>query len=253
MTDESEYFNKVWFNTPDGSWLAKSFVELVATETYLPLSEVEKRTLPEELMDLVYAYDRYQAGNKLALLDALFLCQTSNLPLPDWLIEGLRDFIVQAVHGRPMGQQGRGKAPLAEAREAVKRWKRYETFRRIRYAQEQPKDDFWGVLAIPSETAALINAGKIKDIGTTRDDAMRVTCLSLRGTFAQCSFATLSRSMHLFESAENESSMISHETQVALGLASDMPPELVGEFSMTADQITIEHSLSILGDKNAEE
>jgi hypothetical protein len=59
--------------------------------------------------------------------------------------------------------------------------------------------------------------------------------------------------MHLFESAENESSMISHETQVALGLASDLPPELVGGFSMTADLTTIERSLSILGDTDVRE
>jgi hypothetical protein len=233
MTDESEHFNKVWFNTPDGSWLAKAFVELAARETYLPVSEVKNRILPHELMDIVDAYDRYRAGNKLALLDALFSCQSSNLPLPNWLIEGLRDFIVQVIQGQPLGRQGRGKSPLAEARESVKRWKRYETFRLIRYAQKHPEGDLLRVLAIPSETAALINAGKLKGIGTTREDALEVTCLSLRGTFARCSLGTLSRSMHLFEDAENDVSMISHETQVALGLANDLPPELVGGFSIT--------------------
>lgn len=232
MNDECENYEDSWFKTPDGPWLAKALYEHRAIESFSPDLETYDNKLPSFFFDLVEACTRYEGGNKLALLDALFFCQDNNIPLPEWVVTGLSDFFVLAVQGTALGKRGRGNTPVAEARDTVKRWKRYETYRRIRLAQSRPDGDILGIIAIPSETAALINAGKIMTIGNTRDEALHVTWMSLRGTFAQCALSTLERSMDTFETAEDDTHMISHRTQVALGFATDASPELLGDFGI---------------------
>jgi hypothetical protein len=218
---------------PNLDWL----VEMIAEHARRPEGdgpiEINLASIPAFFQDLRDAFDRFQDGNWLALLDALQVCRDERLPPPIWVCDGFQTFIVRSITEESLGQRGRGNSPLAKAREAAKQAKRRETYLRIRLAQKiggKPNgaepEDFVFALTIPSETTVLIKAGKLKGLGTSVEDAVKATELSLRGTFAQASYATLLKECRKMR---DDTFDTSHETRVALGFETDALPELLGD------------------------
>lgn len=197
--------------------------------------------LPAFFSDLRNTWQNFLEGNWLALLDALAICHEHELPVPDWLQNGLREFVVSSVRGETLGRRGKGNSPLAQVRDEWKRRKRAQVFQQIRLAQSLPasaNDGLVFALFLPEETLRLFREGKVRSVGTTREDAIRLTFESLRGTPAQASISTLDRMMTEYTSTVGEFD-VSKELLIDLGLETDGPPDLefLGFHFMSIDEL----------------
>lgn len=172
--------------------------------------------LPGYFADLRRVFDTHEDGGMLVLLDGLRICRENKLPPPEWLEAGLRRMVIDFALGRAAGKKGRGNTPLAKELLRMKKAKRAEVFRRIRYMQQLEPEPILEAIMLPTETQHVMLAGKLKSLGTTREEALRATEISLRGTFAQASFATLDREMSEYQ-LEDEN-RLSPELSEELGL-----------------------------------
>lgn len=212
-------------------WLLNLMLDYELRGKLVQTEPLDLSNQPYFLEDLRDAYEAFTDGNTLAVLDALEICRSNSLPLPDWIANGLTDIIVDAVSGKSLGKKGRANSPLAQAREALKVAKRTSYFGRIRVAQQIPlvepfpSGNFAFAFMLPPETSILLASGKIKSLGSTRSDALEILELSLRGTFAQTSLATLTKMMTKYESEIGYE--ISDQTLERFGLAPDRSKELL--------------------------
>lgn len=200
-------------------WLLKLCLyhhQRTAKEPHEPLN-ISK--LPHFFTDLRCASENFADGNWLALLDALAICREHELPVPDWLEKGVRDFVITSVKGFSHGKRGKENSPLAQVKDEWKRQKRAEIFRRIRIVQSYQGEgaDLLLALMLPHETKRLLQTGRVASVGTTREDAIQLTFMSLQGTEAQASLATLDRNMTEYLTTISEFD-ISQELRVELGL-----------------------------------
>lgn len=69
---------------------------------------------------LPHIQKRYEAGNPLALFDGIVACGRAEIPLPPWLISGLKTHLVESMTGRNKGARGRSNTPLGRQREKLK-------------------------------------------------------------------------------------------------------------------------------------
>jgi hypothetical protein len=187
------------------------------------------------VQELINAAARFDAGNWLALLDAIQICEEQHLELPGWTNDGLRRFFVESLNGG-LGRKGRGNTPLAKARDALARIVRKRTVQEIRNAQKlvsqadtEEVKNLWLMLALPDETKRLLSSGKLKSIGETADDAIEIAHLSLAGTFARGTVETIRKQYY---SADEFNFQLSHGTLVLLGLATDDLPAAFGGFGV---------------------
>lgn len=160
------------------------------------IDEAEEEEFENMLMQI-------ESGQWLALLDAIYFCQGLRLPLPEHLLTKISEFFAAALSGSSLGKKGRGNSPLAKARNAAIRERRYWLVAGIRSAQRYfsnhplPKAedgtlgdegfDLIGRLFLPPDVENLYWSGEIKSFGSTVDDAISIAAKCLRGTNASLS------------------------------------------------------------------
>ncbi|SFU00087.1 hypothetical protein [Sedimentitalea nanhaiensis] len=198
------------------------------TSEDMPLDYSNPPNIVQELKD---AFDRFEAGNVIALLDALHICRSDNLPTPDWILSGMEKFILGTIMDGAPGKPGRSNNPLSRARQALKHEKQREVIRGIRNAQKFPPEAEWfHALALPNEVKRFFEAHGPRPLGSNLQDAVEIAEICLRGTEYQATFSTLER---LAKSASEATYEISEQSvREALGLnALDDPPASYGSFS----------------------
>lgn len=129
---------------------------------------------------LEHIQERYEAGNFLALFDALIACQKAQCVMPDWLAGALKDFLVASLKRELPRKDGRSGNALAQSRDLFVHSARYKEVWTIR--QYQKNNDF---LMLSRRAKILAIAGKFEEFKKNWDDAYKMASLALRGTFAQ--------------------------------------------------------------------
>jgi len=122
--------------------------------------------------------DRFEAGNALALHDAIILCEDAELPMPGWLAEALKILLRLGFDGDIKGQRGKGNSFLGETRKTRIAHARALSVKPIRKVQVDRRN--WRSLYLPIRPRFL--AGEIDDFGCNEEDAFEIASLALRGT-----------------------------------------------------------------------
>jgi len=144
---------------------------------------------PHHEDQLKFVEERFLAGNPLALYDGLILCRDGELPLPQWLTEGLAAFMLEAMKNGLKGERGKGNHFLGEIRKARITQIRAHMVWAIRKVQKDRKK--W--LGLPSPLKEMFFSGTILDFGKTEDDAFRVASEALRSTIARGAESTMKK------------------------------------------------------------
>lgn len=131
----------------------------------------------------------YEAGETVALLDALALCAENSAVTPSWVpAEALRLLADGMLNNRPPGATGKGRTgnPIAKYKATMVDIERWGTVKYIREKQRFVSFRY------------LFGAdGKIRRderVGTTWPDAFHAAAIILRGGFAQGSEAAIKAS-----------------------------------------------------------
>jgi hypothetical protein len=131
--------------------------------------------------------DRFDAGNALALHDALLRCEAAELPIPQWLAEALKNVLRLSFDGDIKGQRGKGNSFLGKTRKGRIAYSRALAVKFIRGVQADRRA--WPSLYLPIRQRFL--AAEIDDFGSTEEDAFDVASLALRGTIARGAPSTM--------------------------------------------------------------
>ncbi len=131
----------------------------------------------------------FEQGSVLALLDAIDYCREFNLIVPQWVLQGSYELIIEALTGTGPKRTGPGGNRLAEATNNLKVLISWATVDDIRRAQKSHKKEL-KLLKNLKETDRDVPReawirNRLKQIGTTVDDAHRVASKMLRGTLSQ--------------------------------------------------------------------
>ena len=189
---------------PETEWLLNIWSSYCA-EQGLPdgTSEAQPMELqhaPWFLESLRLAHDKYEAGNLIALLDALHICRSENLSVPDWVLSGMERFMLDTITKGAPGKRGRCNNPLARARQAVKQQKQRAVIDGIRLTQKVLRDaddaedaELFYALMLPNEVKDYFKRHGASPLGRNLQDAVEVAEKSLRGTEFQATFSTLER------------------------------------------------------------
>lgn len=191
---------------------------------------LDYRKMPQYLDSLKWAYNKFEAGNLIALLDALHICRRESLPIPNWVVSGLEAFMLDTITNGAPGKRGRCNNPLARARQTVKQQKQRQVIKGIRMAQKvSPNADVLHFVMLSNEVKDYFKIHGALPLGSNLRDAAKLAEKCLRGTEFQATFLTLER---LAKSASDETFEIEEDTvRKALGItALDAPPAPFGEF-----------------------
>lgn len=230
----------------EANWLLYIWSHYCA-ERGLPDGTSEERPLfndraPHFIKALRSAHDRFTEGNLLALLDAAQICRDEAIPVPNWVICGLEQFMVDTIIKGAPGRRGRSNNPLARARQTVKQQKQRAVISGIRQAQRYGFDletgepsEFFLFVTLPNEAKAYIEQHGTDALGTNLQDAVELAEKCLRGTEFQATFSTLER---LAKSTQDETFTVEEESvRATLGItALDEPPAPFGEFGLTPSE-----------------
>ncbi len=125
---------------------------------------------------------RYKAGNPLALFDGIVACERAGLPLPPWLISGLKAHLVESMTGHRKGERGRPNTPLGRQMVTLKLHARQSTVFAVQKWQND-RIQMWPML--PRKGAELFFQGDLDAYGNTLGDAFAISSMILCGTFAE--------------------------------------------------------------------
>lgn len=140
---------------------------------------------------LNFASERYEAGNPLSLLDGLALCRRGNMPIPDWLFQGLMDFGRAALFGDLPRRRGRSGSQMAYLRDVlihqerfVAVWSTYDLLRTIKSGDPNAAEAARSMLGLEPD----------QEVKTTWISAYEIASDDLAGSFAQGNVEAMKRS-----------------------------------------------------------
>lgn len=160
--------------------------------------------------------DRFEAGNSLALHDAIILCEEAELPMPGWLAEALKVFLRLGFEGDIKGQRGKGNSILGETRKSRIAHARALSVKSIRKVQIDRRN--WPSLYLPIRQRFL--AGEIDNFGCNEEDAFEIASLALRGTPARGAPSTMKKAYRqVTKNWDKYANFINgYETEIIFGL-----------------------------------
>ena len=183
---------------PEAGWLPELW-SCYNAERGLPDGRSEERPLdhtnaPWFIEELRLAKEKFEAGNLIALLDALHICRVDRLPVPDWVLSGMEGFMVETVTKGAPGKRGRCNNPLARARQTVRQQKQRAVIDGIRQAQKvSPDAEILHFVMLSNEVKTYFQKHGPLPLGSNLQDAVRIAEKCLRGTEFQATFSTLER------------------------------------------------------------
>ena len=179
--------------------------------------------LEAALSQLEHVRKRYEAGNPLALYDAVDLCERGNIALPEWVNQALKEFIFFALTEPKKGTRGRSNSPLGKVRETLKTFARQSAVWNVRNWQQDRESAMKGG-AMPWRAVLLWYEGQLDHYSNSIEDAIEIAKLGLEGTFAEGSYETIRKAY--FKKLPDESFINSfslYPSMKAFGLVDDRP------------------------------
>ena len=163
---------------------------------------------------LPHIRERYEAGNPLALFDGIVTCERAELPLPGWLVKGLKSHLVESMTGHRKWERGRPNTPLGRQITTLKLHLRKGTLLSVR-AWQKDRIQMWPML--PRKGAQMFFQGDFDAYGDTLGDAFMISSMILNGTFAEGSEESMKKA-HRAPWPDFYINAALGETRVAFGL-----------------------------------
>ena len=168
--------------------------EAKAENEILDISDGDIPLQDNWIANLFIIQTKYEANpSALYLYEALGMCNESQIPLPIWLLEGLRGYLASTFSGEVRGSKGRANGVASRSREQWKVAARRQTVACIRKLQRLQHINYGliGMAVLSNPVKKYLTAHPAEKVGTTVQRAIELAEASLRGTFAQASAETI--------------------------------------------------------------
>ncbi|GGA19335.1 hypothetical protein [Neptunicoccus cionae] len=187
---------------------------------------------------------RFEAGDSLALHEAIIHCERGAVPLPIWLSTALKEFLVDGLTDGVKGRKGRSNSPFGLSAKAFKQELHYRLVERILGAslgvelahfvsRAVGMDVKSNLGSLPSglreKLADSASKIRLKQFVHTKAAAYEIASLFLRGTFAQAEPRTIRSSHKAFKKKMQECDCLQNNN---VSFFSETDPETLDAFGL---------------------
>ena len=147
----------------------------------------------------------YRAGVKLALLEAIRLCQSENCPAEEWMLDAMAGELARLFRGRTATGRGRTGNPIAKYKADQIHFARWSEVEDIREHQKERQEFLEQIAALEKTSEEKAKLAKIfRDAGQTWDDAYFNAHKSLKGTLYRGSPQAMKASYRIVKRAAGD-------------------------------------------------